>query len=306
MSIRVLSDPLKKNLLTLGKARLAFTAAALPKDFLDRIGFSTPVEGVSVLPSATGRISEYNSNGKILIRKDLPKEKQHFQMLGTHRDWGGNLHQSIQTRSMMVYPKELIPPPSEYLTLVQGPKGLTIVSREFVYCNSAEDEPEEAIVHLINLFLELFGEFEFVDEKLTVAPAKIARVNWKVLPTGNYPFTKVMSELTELIKTLKDNERPTVEYRLKAISLHNPDFMAIGSGGFSDYVVLGFTKTGLFILESPKLGNATYAFLDDWEDFSKLTKREILTGQFQLARIIHNKGWGGAIRQLIKNPRGKA
>lgn len=303
MSIRVLSEPFKKTLRSLGTARITVANSELPDGIAERVGFSEIIDGISILPAIAGRVSEFNSNGKTLVRKDLPKEKQYFHMYGTYRDWGGGIHQSIQTRSMMVYPRDLLPPPNEYLTIANGPKGLTIISRSFTFSDAADSEREDALVHLINLFFELFGKFDFVGKDLVAPAAKVVKLNWKVLPPGVYPFRRVMGELTELVSSLGENERPVIEYRLKAISDYNPDFMAVGTGGFSDYVVLGFTKTGLFILESPKLGNATYAFLDGWEEFSRLTKREILTEQHHHARIVHNQRWQSSLRQLIIKPR---
>lgn len=303
MSIRVLSEPFKKTLLSLGSARIAVPISDIPEGLAESLGFSPVVEGISSIPAIVGKYSEFNANGRLIARTDLPKEMRHFQMYGTHRDWGGGIHQNLQTRSRMVYQRELVPPPNEYLTVAKGPNGLWITSRSFLYDETAAAESDDAVVHLINLFLELFQKFDFVGNDLVAPAAKVVKVNWKVLPVGKYPFKRVMSELTGLVNLLEDNERPVIEYRLKAISEFSPDFMAVGSGGFADYVVLGFTKTGLFILESPKLGNATYAFLDGWEQFSQLTKRDILTGAHNHARIVHNKKWPEAIRKLITNPR---
>lgn len=299
MSIRVLSEIFKKQLHSLGTARIAVAISEIPEGMAEKIGFSKLVDGQSVLPSIVGRVSEFNANGKTIIRKDLPKEKQYFHMNASHRDWAGNIHTSVQSRSMMVYPRELLPPPSEYLTIANGPKGLTITSRAFKFGDSPESEVDSSIVHLINLFSEIFQTFEFVGEDLVAPAAKIIKVNWKVLPAGIYPFKRIMGELTDLTHSLDENARPVIAHRLKAISDFSPDFMAVGSGGFSDYVVLGFTKKGLFILESPKLGNATYAFLNGWEEFSQLTKREILTDQHHHARLVHNLKWNASLRQLI-------
>ncbi len=302
VSIRVLPEPLKKKLLSLQTARIAIVLSDIPADLANKIGFTNITEGQSILPAIIGRVSEFNANGKEIARKDLPKIKKDFHMNASHRDWGGNIHTSVQTRSMMVYPKDLVLPPGEYITIANGPNGLIITSREFSYNNLASNENESSIIHLINLFLELFGKFDVVGKDLVAPSATVVKVNWKVLPAGIYPFKRVMAELKELINGLGENTRPVVEHRLKSISKYNPDFMAVGSGGFSDYVILGFTEKNLYILESPKLGNATYAFLNEWEKFSQLTKRDILTGQHQHARLIHNKKWLTSLSQLIASP----
>lgn len=299
MSIRVLSEPFKKSLRSLKRARITVALSDISNEVAEKIGLMGIEDGQSFLPAISGRFSEFNANGKLKIRRDLPKQKQDFHMNASHRDWAGNIHTSVTTRSMMVYPRELQPPPSEYLSITSGPKGPTITSRVFSFSGLPEDDSEESIVHLINLFLELFKKFEFVDENLVAPVASVVKVNWKVLPAGVYPFSRVVNELTDLLKFLDENSRPVIQYRLKIISGYNPDFMAVGSGGFSDYVVLGFAEKKLFILESPKLGNATYVFRDEWEIFSQLTKRDILVGKLQHARLIHNSKWPSQLRQLI-------
>jgi hypothetical protein len=90
------------------------------------------------------------------------------------------------------------------------------------------------------------------------------------------------------------------EFRVKEITRHTPDFIAVGMGGFSDYVVFGFTDRRRYVLESPLLGNATYVFRDDWERFAALSKAEIIQGDLQEARLIHNKRWPGMLRTAVQ------
>ena len=78
-----------------------------------------------------------------------------------------------------------------------------------------------------------------------------------------------------------------------------PDFMAIGDQGFYGYIVYGFTEKNIYIFESNQLDNATYIFKGDWEDASKLTKREILNSNLCEARLVHNKKWESSIERII-------
>lgn len=47
------------------------------------------------------------------------------------------------------------------------------------------------------------------------------------------------------------------------------------------------------------LGNATYVFKDNWVEVSALSKKEILEGSLCDARLVHNKRWASALRQVI-------
>ena len=273
---------------------------AFPTDVNDLIslGFSSqPNEGDSVLPASLGKISEFNSNGKVIIRKDLPKVSESRMGWREWKDWHGNPHSGIQIRTTKIYPRELVLPPSEYLTVLPSPMGLLVCSRPL----TLTQDSEEAIVHVINLYLELFGDLQIVDEKLENAAAiQVKRLNWKVLPPGPYPFARAKQELSEFINGLAPEVKPVIEDRIKAITHYNPDFIAVGIGGFKDYVVFGFSKNDTYVLESPSIGNATYIFKNDWQELSLRTKKEILDGSLHEARIIHNHRWRVGIRDVIQ------
>lgn len=267
-------------------------AVDLPGDpeFLANMGLDGhPSAGDSFLPTAIGKFTEFNAHGRLVIRKDLPKVTESRSSYRTWQDWHGYEHSGIQTRSYEVYQRELVLPPSEYLTILTGPSGLAICSRPIRFSSESTDK----VLHLVNLFLELFGTFEVFDEGMDLsASTRIKRLNWKLLPPGKYPYARTKDALAGFLSTLGESERPVVEERIKSISRFEPDFLAIGLGGFKDYVVFGFTGKDRYVLESPRLGNATYIFDKNWQDLSAKTKKEILDGSLHEARIIHGHRWG--------------
>lgn len=156
------------------------------------------------------------------------------------------------------------------------------------------------MLHLVNLFLEVFGEFEVFDESVALSASTVVRrLNWKILPPGSYPFDRTKQVLSGYMSTLSDSDRPVVENRIRTITAHNPDLLAVGLGGFKDYVVFGFTQKNRYVLESPRLGNATYVFDHNWIDLSGKSKKEILDGSLQEARLIHGHYWTGEISAVI-------
>lgn len=264
---------------------------------LEALGFSeAPKEGDSVVPTPRGKYSDFNANGKQITRKDLPKVRKTFMVWRTWNDWHGNPHSGTQYPSRDVYQKKLIPPPCEYLTLCAAKRGVVLCSRPL----SVTADSEEAIVHVLNLYLELFGGFDLVKPDLeSENTLSIKRLHWKVLPPGPYPFARAKSELADFIGKLPEEHRHVVQERVKGITQHTPDFIALGVGGFSDYMVFGFPRKDVYILESPALGNATYVFKGDWESLSMRSKKEILDGSLHEARVIHNSRWNAGIRQVI-------
>lgn len=283
----------------LRKFRSCRLAVSLPIDgsLISLLGLdSQPVEGDSFLPAAIGKATEYNANGRVVIRKDLPKVNETRSGWRRWQDWHGQEHSGIQIRSYEVYPRDLVPPPSEYLTVLPAPGGLALCSRPISFA----EEPSEKILHIVNLFLEIFGKFEVFDDAVEISAATVVkRLNWKLLPPGNYPFARTKEALSVFLATLADSDRPVVEDRIKAITKFEPDFLAVGLGGFKDYVVFGFTRKDRYVLESPRLGNATYVFDKNWLEFSTMTKKEILDGSLHEARVIHDHRWHRNIAAIV-------
>lgn len=261
------------------------------------VGFDgVPEVGDSILPISSGPATTFNAHGKEIVRRDLPMETRSRMINTSWQDWHGQTHYGIQTRDYEAYPRELVPPPEEFLTAMRKNGEIVAGSRII-----ERDEPEEDIVNLLNVFLECFPAFEIVQPDLT-EPTQIRKLNWKILPHGNYPFERAREALEDYLQKLAEDDRATATERIRSITRHNPDFVAIGLGGFSDYVVFGFTGRRRYVLESPHTGNATYIFREEWEPISQLSKREILQNDLQEARLVHNSKWHGALRDVINSP----
>ena len=272
---------------------------ALPAELerLHDLGFeNAPIAGESLLPAPTGLISTFNANGRAVVRKDLPKVKQSRMVWSTWNDWHGNPHSGKQIRSQRVYQKELIQPPEEYLTVMQGESGPVLASRTL----SKSVDEDDKIIHLLNLFLELFGSLEITSVDLK-SPESLAvkRLNWRVLPPGQFPYERAKKELSEFLGRVDENVRPVVQFRIQSVTQYKPDFVAVGIGGFREYVVFGFQSKEIYVLESPTLGNATYVFKNNWAEVSALSKREILDGSLHEVRLVHNHRWSAGLRQAI-------
>lgn len=269
----------------------------LTDDLIRRTGFEgSPSAGDAIVPAVVGPVTHFNALGREIVRRDLPKEKRSRIIDTSWQDWHGQTHYGTQYREYEAYPRELVPPPGEELTLLQREGDWLAVSRVL-----RRNEAEQAIIHVLNLFLEIFSHLEIVHPDL--APAvRVRRVNWKILPPGEYPYARASTALADYFQRLPDDVRAVAEYRVKQITRHKPDFIAVGLGGFSDYVVFGFTDRRRYVLESPLSGNATYVFRDDWETFAALSKAEIIQGNLQEARLIHTKRWPGLLRAAIERP----
>ena len=157
------------------------------------------------------------------------------------------------------------------------------------------------MLHIINLFLEIFGYCEVLSKDLKSYVLKnLQRLNWEILPPGKWPWNKIKDNILPIIKQTNRQKQVVIEYRLKAITKFNPEFSAIGRAGFRGYLIFGFPEKNIYALESLFTGNATYIFEKNWEYLSKLTKAGILQASLQKDRIIHRKNWEKYINNLLK------
>ena len=187
-----------------------------------QIGFSENLElGEKILPAILGPVSRYNSEGKFNIRRDLEKETFYMCRHWEWTDWGGNTHSDFVYIPRERYPRELIPPPSEELLVTNYNDTKMIVSREFV----KEENDFNSIKHIINLFLELFGECDLIRENYQpFIPDNITRLNWKIFPQGQYPWEQVRDIVQERVERQPRGNRPVIERQIKSITNYVPSW----------------------------------------------------------------------------------
>lgn len=125
-------------------------------------------------------------------------------------------------------------------------------------------------------------------------------LNWEVLPSGDYPWERMQDDLKKVSEKSSKTAKKVLIDKCEFINSFQPDFRAYGKSGFKGYVIFGFADRNIFVLESVYPNNATYVFGKNWEELSKLTKAEILKGNLQDVRIIHNDNWQQEIRDLLE------
>ncbi|HFU4514929.1 TPA: hypothetical protein ACGPAT_002199, partial [Streptococcus suis] len=138
-----------------------------------------------------------------------------------------------------------------------------------------------------NLFLEIFGEVNtFVIDNNKILVKDIETVNWEILPPGE----KIWAAFSKKqVKSLSVSEQYLINERFEYIKSFNPDVIRQGIGGYTGYLIFEFTQKNLFVFDSIIYGDAMYIFEDNWEEISKLTKKEIIQKGLSKERIIHNE-----------------
>lgn len=285
--------------------RVCVPLAEVAQKRLEEIGLpeNAPL-GTRVLPARLGPISVFNAEGRYEPQTDQPMETAYRQTEWHWTEWHG--HRRVRQSGIFDvpykrYPRIFTPPPSVEVQLQKGATGDALLVTDPMTVSN--DSPAD-IKHAINLFLELFGCCYLYGETLAPpAEAAVRRVNWEILPPGEYPWTRVRARLREIIDQQPPGNRPVIWSRIEAVAaLPGREFVAIGRGGFRGYVIFAFPQQGYYICENIEYGNATYAFGEDWERLSQLTKKEILDGNLHEHRLVHRQGWALRLNDLFRRP----
>ena len=273
---------------------------------LQRIGFNTtPRHGDTVLPNTKGPISRFNADGRWEVHRDQPKEPRYIRTVSWRwKQWtgGGGTEEREEFRDIFrdCYPRTRLSPPGTELTYFEKDGEAYVIAP--ISKNTAKEH--EAIRHNVNLLLEFFRECELVQADLSrFSTIKMTRLNWKMLPPGAHPWTRIYRHLKTVLKRTSKNTQTVIMDRQQTILAHEPAEQYIGQGGFSDYIAYAFPDAGLVVLECIRRDNAIYVFGKDWQRFAQLTKAEIIQNRHHMARIVHTNGWKNKLARLLDQPK---
>lgn len=247
----------------------------------------------SILPKAVGSASRFNANGRFVLLKTKPKEERYIRTIQwSWKEWGND---EIQTAFKDIYrecyQRDYILPPSFTISLME-------LDGEDYYCLGPLEynkKNEESIIHAINLFLEIFGEYQ-ISINGQLLKTKLKSVSWTLLPVGKYPFEEIEGHLRRIIGE-SPRVIPVITDRQKFLLDLEPKEVIIGQGGFSNY--MAYKIDSFVILESIKIDNAMYVFKGKWTEVSKLTKKEIIQGKLAHKRIIHTTDWKEKLKKTL-------
>lgn len=273
---------------------------------LEKVGFVPPLQiGDTVLPSTNlGPVARRNSFGWDIVHRDQPKETAYRQHHWCWDQYCGRDETERVCRTVDVpyerYPRTFFPPPSVEMTVSADSAGKLVLVAQ-----ALEIEAGDRLKHIINLFLEAFGECQvFYKDMTALVFPRLVKLNWTVLPKGKRPWETLQRELEGIINQAKPANRIVVRERIEYINGFEPSFVAVGQAGFAGYLVFGFPERGVYVLESIYTNNAVYAFGERWEVLSQMTKAEILTDELHLRRFIHRHGWEGELAKFLQKPPG--
>lgn len=255
-------------------------------------------DGDAVLPPIVGSISFFNAEGSWIVHADQPKESRVVgQRIWRWREFRGRYDSVERERTIDIerdcYPRTFVEPPAVEMVAA------TVEGRRRLVSAVPADSDDTLLIHTINLYLESFGVCEVSNDPQERPAPELRRVNWRILPEGDDPWDRARSAVRNRNLDSADSETIILD-RQDHICSFGPNEIFVGRGGFDDYLAYIFEERGVVVLESVTRGNAIYVFERNWENFSQLTKREIIQNDLHLQRIVHATGWKQRFAQLMR------
>jgi hypothetical protein len=264
-----------------------------------------------VVPDASaGRSSEFNANGREVIRKDLPMiTKTYTFEAPNYGDWSNGSHDVSQNRD--VYQREFIPPDENEISIeLIGEEGVG-EEKGYVFRFMIEQPLtigakgyKEELLRLLNLLQENVGSVDvFPSDAKLEDYLRTIYVNWEILPPGERD--KNIAKITASVRNADEETRKRIADRYDFFDKMKPEALIQGQGGFRRYFGAKFTDE-LVAFENMDYGNAVYIMLADWKEASKRTKQELLASGRDgkdFFRVVHSSGWKTQVKELIRKHR---
>ena len=278
--------------------------------FLSQIWWELNVwDTITYLPPISNwRYSKRNIDGIEIKHKELPKIQKTFYVgeFPNFWDWEKGSHELYRTQ--MVFQKEYLP--WEELEIeISCIKKIweNHIYRVSILCMLDKYYEDSKLLYVINLAQENFWKISIIDEiDNSDDYLKHLSVSWDIFPPwkkeddiirilSKYPSSQRTPELSKIIEKRREF--------LLSLPSKNP-IMIHGLWWAWWYFGLKITDE-IVVFENIKYGNAIYILYKNWEELSKLTKKEILhRNEEEYERVVHWKYWEKKVKFIVQSKLG--
>ncbi len=254
----------------------------------------------SLIPEKeTGRYSKYNVNGREIVLKHLPMVSASYTAeVPNYGDWSNGSHDITWTRQ--VYQRDYYLPQllNINIELIDQTNDLFTFKFSIDTILSKEDTNfEEDLLYHCNVLQENVGICDvFAADSTAEEYIETLYVDWELLPPG---VRGASSAILGTIRNTSNIDKGDLEERIKFFETLNIRNYIRGRNRFSLYFG-AILQNGLVILENVRYGNAIYVFKKDWEEFSKLSRTELINiHSSDIIRVQHTSNWKNNVTRAI-------
>lgn len=289
---------------------IKLTESEISSGIYKKVGISLNSENElqlnSVIPVATvGRYSKKNITGYTEVHRDRPKVVKRIN-LGDRPifgDWSKGSYTLIVNRK--VFDKTTYAPKnwsisSELIKSEEENSEKYYILKVFVQSTFTKGSLRfnKDLLDAINLLWESLGKVDLFElSAIELDYLTAVSVDWEIFPPGTRE-----SDINRIVGNrikLSLDEQKTFANRYDFLLSFNPKRIVKGLGGSNAYFGMIFSDD-LVVFENVRYGNAIYVLHENWKELSKLSRSEIISGQFQYSRIIHSTDWKTNLTYAIK------
>jgi hypothetical protein len=263
-----------------------------------------------VMPSPdVGLYSRRNLEGQEIVHRDLPMiDETYTSTRPNYGDWTKGSHDIHWTRK--IYQRTFIPPydldlTAEVLHEESGEEPTFVIKFSVgrILDRKGKGFAEE-LLFALNLLQENTGASDVFPADAKAADyLKTVYVAWDILPPGQRDAT--IAAILSKMNSPRGNAREKVIARYTLLSKLRPIGWVVGGSGFRRYFGAVFGDN-LVVFENLDYGNAVYAMFENWQELSKRSRLELLSGSRNgFERIAHREHWETRLAELVANRRDK-
>jgi hypothetical protein len=288
-----------------------FKADDLASGRLKHLGITLTDKGLNlptsiVPPDSQGKYSDRNINGFEVVRKDLPKET-HYNSIESP-NWGDSYYGTHTVNlPYQKYPRDFYPPRElEILTsskdIRPGLPTYIIAFQVQEVLDKHDKSFKDRLLENLNLLQESVGACGVEAATMALSDyAKSLHVSWEILPPGT------LEETVERVfrgKTPTQQQKDITAERYNFFQSLKPKGLVFGQSGFRRYFG-ALLENNLVVFENIEYGNAVYILFDNWEELSKISRLDLMSGKFNgsFERVVHISGWKGKVKTIVAGKR---
>jgi hypothetical protein len=286
-----------------------FKANDLIEGRLRHLGIVLTPEGLQLPshilpPRGRGNFTSWNIDGKTVVRTDLPKEIYYQSM--EVPNWGGYGTHTVRIKREK-YPRQFRPPALLEISInckdVQpGLPAYAIAFQVVDVLDKTAITFKDRLFANLNLLQENVGSCGVESTEVLLADyVKSLHLSWEILPPGTLDDT-INRLFRDKTPTKEDKDVATERY--KFFTSFKPKQLIYGNSGFRRYFG-ALLEDNLVLFENVQYGNAVYILFGEWEKLSKLSRIDLLSGQFgeDFERVTHVPGWQNEVKAIVSKRR---
>uniref|UniRef100_UPI0025A02B5E hypothetical protein n=1 Tax=Klebsiella pneumoniae TaxID=573 RepID=UPI0025A02B5E len=231
--------------------------------------------------------------------------RNHLLIL-TYPNWGDSSNGTHTVRLPHdKYPRDIIPPKLIAIEINHKKSSDSYFIFNFRATRILEKNSnkfDDELLFDLNLLQENLGKcgVENADKPISTY-ADTLIVSWDIFPPGSKE--EILARIFKG-KNITDDKKAVAENRYEFFMSLEPKKIVTGNSTFSNYIG-AMLEDDLVVFENIEYGNAIYILYDDWDEISKLSRIDLLSGRAgsNFDRIIHSGNWKEEVRKKVATGR---